>query len=90
MKSPEWTNAKYVDQWVFTMEEFTFPIIGDKPIYGIDTEDILKIPTPLWTTKTEKASSLRERLERVLTSATTRKLRSGFYPGIRRGNLEIV
>ena len=90
MKRPEWTNAKHGDQWVYTMEEFAFPIIGDKPIDEIDTEDILKVLMPIWTTKTETASRLRGRLEWVLASATTRKLRSGFNPAIWRGNLQTV
>jgi integrase len=90
MKRPEWTNAKHGDQWVYTMEEFAFPIIGDKPLDEIDTEDILKVLMPIWTTKTETASRLRGRLEWVLASATTRKLRSGFNPAVWRGNLQTV
>jgi integrase len=90
MKRPEWTNAKHGDQWVYTMEEFAFPIIGDKLIDEIDTEDILKVLMPIWTTKTETASRLRGRLEWVLASATTRKLRSGLNPAIWRGNLQTV
>lgn len=90
LKRPEWTNSKHGDQWVYTMEEFAFPIIGDMPIDEIDTEDILKVLMPIWTTKTETASRLRGRLEWVLASATTRKLRSGFNPAIWRGNLQTV
>ena len=90
MKRPEWTNVKHGDQWVYTMEEFAFPHIGDKKIDEIDTEDILKILMPIWTTKTETASRLRGRLEWVLASATTRKLRSGMNPAIWRGNLQTV
>lgn len=90
MKRPEWTNAKHGDQWVYTMEEYAFPIIGNKPIDEIDTEDILKILMPIWTTKTETASRLRGRLEWILASATTRKLRLGINPATWRGNLQTV
>jgi len=90
MKRPEWTNQKHADQWVYTMEKFAFPIIGDKAIDEVDTEDILKILMPIWTTKTETASRLRGRLEWILASATTRKHRTGMNPAIWRGNLQTI
>jgi integrase len=90
MKRPEWTNQKHADQWVYTMEKFAFPIIGDKAIDEVDTEDILKILMPIWTTKTETASRLRGRLEWILASATTRKHRKGMNPAIWRGNLQTI
>jgi len=90
MKRPEWTNQKHAAQWVYTMEKFAFPIIGDKAIDEVDTEDILKILIPIWTTKTETASRLRGRLEWILASATTRKHRTGMNPAIWRGNLQTI
>jgi len=72
------------------MEEFAFPVIGEKPIDKIDTEDILKVLMPIWKTKTETASRLRGRLEWVLASATTRKLRFSINPAVWRGNLQTV
>lgn len=89
-KRAEWTNQKHGDQWIYTLEEFAFPIIGNMPIEDIETQDILDILEPIWITKTETAARLRGRLELILSAATTRKLRSGMNPAIWRGHLQTI
>lgn len=89
-KRPEWRNQKHADQWVFTLTEYAFPLIGAKPLDEIDTEDVLKILQPIWRDKTETASRLRGRIERILSAATTRKLRAGVNPAIWRGHLDTL
>jgi integrase len=86
----EWTNQKHGDQWVYTLEEFAFPVIGDKALDEIETEDILAILEPIWVTKTETAARLRGRLELILAAATTRKLRSGMNPALWRSHLDTI
>ena len=89
-KRPEWKSQKHGDQWVNTLTDYAFPVIGAKSLDEIDTEDILKILQPIWTTKTETASRLRGRIERILSAATTRKLRSGINPAFWRGHLDTL
>lgn len=89
-KRAEWSNQKHGDQWVYTIEEFAFPVIGHKYLDEITMEDILEILTPIWIKKTETASRLRGRLEWILASATTRKLRSGVNPALWRGFLQTI
>ena len=89
-KRAEWTNQKHGDQWEYTLEEFAYPIIGDRYLDEITMEDILEILTPIWTTKTETASRLRGRLEWVLAAATTRKLRSGINPAQWKNYLQTI
>jgi integrase len=89
-KRAEWTNQKHGDQWEYTLHEFAYPIIGDKHLDDIDTEDVLKVLTPIWTTKTETASRLRGRIEWILAAATTRKLRAGVNPALWRGHLQTI
>jgi integrase len=86
----EWGNKKHSQQWINTLREYAFKVIGDLPINEVDTEHVLKILEPIWTTKTETASRLRARIEWVLASATARKLRSGLNPAIWRGHLETI
>jgi len=90
LKSLEWVNKKHSHQWINTLRDYAFKEIGDLPINEVDTEHILKILEPIWTTKTETASRLRARIEWVLASATTRKLRSGLNPALWRGHLETI
>jgi len=89
-KRAEWSNQKHGDQWVATLKEYAFPVIGEMPIDEVTMEDILEILTPIWNTKTETASRVRGRLEWILASATTRKLRSGMNPALWRGYLQTI
>jgi len=89
-KKPEWKNLKHVNQWFNTIERYANPVIGKKHLDEIDTQDILDILTPIWYTKTETAARLRGRIEWILASATTRKLRSGSNPAAWRGHLETI
>jgi len=86
----EWRNQKHGDQWVYTLEEFAFPHIGNKQLDEIETEDILNVLEPIWLTKTETAARLRGRIELILAAATTRKLRSGMNPALWRGHLQTI
>jgi integrase len=87
---PSWRNAKHADQWVNTIETFANPVIGKKDPSDITVEDILKILTPIWQTKTETATRLRGRLEKVLSAASVKGLRQGANPAVWRGQLEFL
>lgn len=89
-KRREWRNQKHGDQWVFTLTEYAFPVIGDMPLDEIDTEHVLKILQPIWKDKTETASRLRGRIERILPAATTIRLPSGSNPALWRGHLDAL
>lgn len=89
-KRAEWTNQKHGDQWIYTLEEFAFPVVGMKLIDEIDTQDILDILEPIWVTKTETAARLRGRIELILAAATTRGLRSDMNPALWRGHLQTI
>jgi integrase len=89
-KKAEWRNVKHGEQWYATIKQYADPVIGNKYLDEIDTDDILEILGPIWHTKTVTASRLRGRIEWVLASATTRKLRSGLNPAAWRGHLETI
>ena len=56
-----WKNAKHARQWVSTLKTYACPVIGDKPVDAISTEDILAILSPSWTEKTETAKRIQGR-----------------------------
>jgi integrase len=89
-KKAEWSNPKHTDQWTNTIEQYANPVIGNLPLDEIETDHILRVLTPIWHTKTETASRLRGRIEWILASATTRRLRFGFNPATWRGHLETI
>ncbi len=65
MRRPIWSNAKHASQWTNTLRTYAHPIIGRKLVDEVTTGDVLAILTPIWTTKPETASRVRQRLETV-------------------------
>ena len=89
-KRHEWRNSKHAAQWISSIERFANPVLGNKQLDQINTEDILQILQPIWQTKTVTASRLRGRLEWILSSATALQMRSGLNPAAWRGHLETI
>lgn len=85
-----WTNQKHAHQWLYTLKEFAFPVIGTKALHEIDESHVLRILQPIWFTKTETASRIRGRLERLFAAARVQKLRDGINPATWRGHLDAV
>ena len=88
--SPQWRNPKHASQWANTLRDYAYPVIGHKPICEITTEDILLILKPIWQTKTETATRLRGRVEKVLAAATIKGHRSGVNPAQWKGHLNCL
>lgn len=88
-KGKDFTNAKHRAQWEMTLGPAYCAKIQNKRPSEITKEDVLAILKPIWTTKTETASRIRSRLEKVLnTSRPDEGWRSGINPAQWHGNLE--
>lgn len=85
-----WTNPKHAGQWTSTLETYAMPVLGDLRVDRIETEHVLAVLRPIWTTKTETASRVRQRVEAVLDSATVQKKRTGDNPARWRGHLAMI
>jgi integrase len=85
-----WRNAKSPGQWRNTLETYAFPTLGKLPVSEIDTAHVLEVLRPIWSTKTETASRVRQRIERILDWAAVSKLRSGENPARLKGHLELM
>jgi len=84
----ELKNAKHVKQWRSTLSTYAFPTIGDKAVASITVEDILTVLRPIWTTKNETASRVRQRIEAVLDWSRVMGFREGENPARWKGNLQ--
>jgi integrase len=62
--------------------------IRDKEPSEITTNDVLAILSPMWLTINRTARETRGRIERVLSAAKAKGLRSGGNPAMWRGNLK--
>jgi integrase len=83
----EWRNAKHEYQWQQTLSESYCAQIRSKKVSTITTEDVLSVLKPVWQAKSETASRLRGRIERVLEFAKVKGWRAGENPAAWRGNL---
>jgi integrase len=83
-----WKSAKHADQWTATLETYAYPVIGKMQVQMIETAHVMKIIEPIWKDKTETASRVRGRIEKVLDRAKALKLRSGENPAAWRGHLD--
>jgi integrase len=83
-----WKSDKHASQWRATLEAYAYPVVGQLDIGAIETAHILKILQPIWNTKTETASRVRGRIEKVLDRAKALKLRTGENPALWKGHLD--
>ncbi len=86
--APGWKNAKHVGQWRSTLETYAFPEIGRMPVRDVETPHVLRILEPIWATKTETATRVRQRIENVLDWAKVQGYRTGENPARWRGHLD--
>lgn len=86
-QTPAWTNAKHAAQWTNTLETYAKPTIGEMPVDEIHTEHVLAVLRPLWATKTETATRVRQRIEAVLDAAAAKRHRPAENPARWRGHL---
>src|SRR5262245_25833582 len=83
-----WRNGLHRQQWANTLAQHVHPTLGELSVSAIDTALVMKVIEPLWRTRTETASRVRGRIERVLDFAKVRGYRDGENPARWRGHLD--
>lgn len=83
-----WKNPKHANQWENTLTTYCSPIMGSLYAADIDTGLILRCLESIWSTKTETATRVRGRIEKILDWATSRGYRKGENPARWKGHLE--
>jgi len=63
---PTWRNPKHGKQWLSTMQEFVFPLIGTKRLDAVTSADVLSVLTPIWNKVPETARRVKQRISAVL------------------------
>lgn len=87
--APQFRNAKHLDQWKMTLKDYAKPL-REKAVDQVETADVLAVLKPIWLSKSETASRLRGRIERVLDAAKAKGHRSGENPARWRGHLDTL
>ena len=87
---PKFRNEKHAAQWQMTLGDAYCKAIRSKPVNEIDTEAVLTVLQPIWTTVPETAARLRGRIENILDAAKARGFRDGQNPAQWRGHLKTL
>lgn len=88
--SGAWKNLKHRGQWTSTLSNYAYPLIGRVLVRDIDEASVLAVLRPIWKDKTETASRLRGRIEKVLDWAKGSKYREGDNPARWQGHLKTL
>ena len=86
----QWKNKKHAQQWINTLTRYAFPVIGKMQMAQINVDDVLSVLKPIWKTKTETATRVRQRIEDVWNAAKLRGYVSGDNPARWKGHLDLV
>lgn len=81
-------SEKWRKGWLRKLELYVFDIIGAVPVGDVDTDLVLKVLQPIWSTKTRTANEVRGQIELVLDAAKARNLREGENPARWRSHLD--
>jgi integrase len=83
-------SKKHIQQWGNTLEQYAFPTIGKKLPGEIQLADVKAVLNPLWATKTETATRLRQRIEAVIDFAAVHEGDDRPNPARWKGNLDKI
>jgi integrase len=87
-KKPEWKNVKHIQQWSNSLKAYAYPVFGKLSISDLTTDLVLKSLEPIWLSKTETATRVRQRIETVWDWAKARGYVEGENPARLRGHLD--
>lgn len=82
-----WKNAKHAAQWSTSIANHAAALRA-RPVAQVSTDDVLAVLQPIWSTKNETATRIRERIGRILDWATVKGYRAGENPARWRGHLD--
>ncbi len=80
----QWENPKHHQQWINTLKTYADPSIGKLPVNQIEEKHVLAILEPIWATKHETATRVRQRIESVMSWAEAKGYRKGMLNPARR------
>ena len=86
----EWSNSKHKNQWINTLKTYADPIIGDLAPSEIKMHHVLSILKPIWSSKHETASRVRQRLERIFSYCIASDFMDRPNPASLKDNLEFL
>ena len=76
-QKPGWKNPKHADQWINTLRDYAFPKIGKRKVDDLIPDDFADVLRPIWLTKPETASRVKQRCHTVMKWCWAKQLVKG-------------
>lgn len=76
LSKPTWRNEKHADQWITSLQNYVFPMLGERSVDQVTNSDVLSVLAPVWNAKPETARRLKQRLSAVFKYAIAQGWRS--------------
>jgi integrase len=61
-----WRNTKHQDQWINTLRDYVFTGIGSRKVASLTPADFADVLRPIWLSKPETASRVKQRCHKVM------------------------
>ncbi len=85
--SPKWTSKKHAHDWESTLRRLAYPVLDQKPLAQLATEDVIRVLKPIWYCKRETARKLQGRIQMIFSYAKAGKLYVGENPAMWKDHL---
>lgn len=70
-----WSNGKHQDQWLASLRNHVFPLIGKKSVAEITRSDVVTVLAPIWLVTPETARRVKQRIEAIIDWAVGEEIR---------------
>jgi integrase len=87
-KGPSFKTGKTAGQWRTCFDTYVNPILGDRFVGEITSEEVAAVLEPMWRTKYPTAKKVRQWIKAVFDYAKAKKYRIGDNPAEWKGCLE--
>lgn len=87
---PTLKNKRSRDRWIRGLELYAFPILGSMEVADVELPHVLKVLQPIWQSKTETATRVRQSMDQTFIWSIVSKHRENPSPARWDGNLKEV
>ena len=65
LRRPTWSSERHAKQWTESLTNHAYPVIGDLPIDGITSAEVLTMLTAIWNELPETSTRVKQRAQVV-------------------------
>ena len=75
MRVAGWSNGKHQDQWLASLRNHVYPLLGSKPVAELTRADVVGALAPIWLVMPETARRVKQRIEAIIDWAVGEEIR---------------